>query len=619
MLTSLRARKKNIFGWVIITLLILGLGAFGFTDILTGGSAQSVARVGQTDVSVTEYRVAFENRVNAIQRQFGVRLDAAQAQERGVDGQVMASLLRSAALRDEARVQGISVPDEVVARQILATPGLAGTDGEFDSASYRFFLGQRGLNAERFEEIVRGEEEATLIGNIVASGATLPPVAADTLMAFLGEERAIDWVLVPADPEAVEAPEDDVLQAYMEELEDRYQTPERREITFARLDPAVLAQGLDYPDEELRADYEADLPNYQQAERRIVDRLAFPDAAAAEEALAEIEAGETTLTDIAGERGLSAGDISLGVVERSALPRSAREPVFSLEETGTVGPVDTDLGPALFAVKAIIPARESSFEDARDDVRANRAARDAADMILDESLRAEELIAGGATPEELAEETSYELGTATVAQGSDGIVPQEVVAEAFAAEPGADRDQIETSEGAYYVVHVDEIIEPSLPPLAEIRETVLADWRDEQALLAAAEAATELQGQLADGLTLATLAEREDLQLQSDEGITRDADSGFLPPETVARIFDAEPGETVVATDEAGGLLIALREVIPYDLEGEDAAALREVFLAQTAGDLQSDILGYFANAVAEERGITVNQTVQNQITQSLR
>ncbi|QIK41214.1 peptidylprolyl isomerase [Pontivivens nitratireducens] len=619
MLSTMRSKKSGIFGWIIIALLILGLGAFGFTDILTGGSASSVARVGKTDITVTEYRLAFENRVNAIQQQYGLRLDAQTAQAQGVDQQVLGELLRAAALKDEATRLGLSMPDQVVQRALLETPGLGGTSGEFDAANYQFFLNQRGLNAQRFEQIIRDSETVALLGEVIADGAVLPPVAADALLSYLGEERSVNWVLVPAQPMTLDLAGDDALQAYLDENADRFRTPEQRAITYAYLTPQMLAADMDFDEEALRAEYERDIQEFQAPQRRIVDRLAFSDEAAAQTALEAIESGQTTLGDQAVERGLQRGDISLGLISETQLARSARAAVFGPDATGIVGPVTTDLGPTLFSINAIIPASETAFADARDDLRQRLALAEAEEIVISESLRVEELIAGGATLEQIAEESAYALGTATVTQDQSAELPSEVIEEAFASDIGADRDQIEAGDLSFYAVRVDEVIAPALPPLAEIRTDVADAWRADAARDAAMERAQELQTALSDGLTLSTLAQREELELQTDEGLTRDAENGFLSPEATAAVFEAEQGTAMIFEDEAGAILLTLTDVTPYELEDENAQTLRNLFTDQTRVDVERDMIGYFANAIADERGIVVNQAVLDQIVQSLR
>ncbi|NCM98254.1 MAG: peptidyl-prolyl cis-trans isomerase, partial [Rhodobacterales bacterium] len=102
-------------------------------------------------------------------------------------------------------------------------------------------------------------------------------------------------------------------------------------------------------------------------------------------------------------RGLTLADIDLGDVSQSDLG-AAGEPVFALTGPGVVGPLQSDLGPALYRMNAILAAQETSFDQARDQLvvefqldAARRAIGDRAEAIND-------ALAGGATLEDLARE-----------------------------------------------------------------------------------------------------------------------------------------------------------------------------------------------------------------------
>ena len=74
------------------------------------------------------------------------------------------------------------------------------------------------------------------------------------------------------------------------------------------------------------------------------------------------------------------------------------------------GRCETPLGPALYRVNAILDPTEVPFEEARDDLSvefAQDAARRSIDAARDEI---DDMLAGGATLEELADDTDMELG-----------------------------------------------------------------------------------------------------------------------------------------------------------------------------------------------------------------
>ena len=71
-------------------------------------------------------------------------------------------------------------------------------------------------------------------------------------------------------------------------------------------------------------------------ERRLVERLVYPDQAAADAARAELDAG-TTFEALVAERGLTLDAIDLGDVTREDLG-AAGDAVFAAAEGGVVGP-----------------------------------------------------------------------------------------------------------------------------------------------------------------------------------------------------------------------------------------------------------------------------------------
>ena len=72
----------------------------------------------------------------------------------------------------------------------------------------------------------------------------------------------------------------------------------------------------------------------------------------------------------------------------------------------------------------------------------------------------------------------------------------------------------ETDDGSYYVIQVDEITEPRLKPLDEVREDVVALYEEQQRREGAIARAEELLAKLQETASLDTLAESEGLRLR---------------------------------------------------------------------------------------------------------
>ena len=112
-----RGKAQEAAVWVLMGMLILGLGGFGVTSF--GGGVTKVASVGDTDVTTDDYARALQTQINALSQQFGKQISLQEAMAFGIDQQVLQSVLTRAALDNETGRVGISVGDEVVATEFM--------------------------------------------------------------------------------------------------------------------------------------------------------------------------------------------------------------------------------------------------------------------------------------------------------------------------------------------------------------------------------------------------------------------------------------------------------------------------------------------------------------------
>ncbi|MEL6125652.1 MAG: SurA N-terminal domain-containing protein, partial [Pseudomonadota bacterium] len=338
MLNAIRSSKSNVFGWILILLLIVALAGFGFSDLVTGGRSNTVASVGDQTVTVNEFAQAFQNRQQQLSQQVGSRLSTQDLVASGVDQAVLQQLTRTATVDSEASELGLSVSDEVVRRSLAQTDAFRGVDGTFSADMYEFALRNANLRAGEYEDTVRRDTARAMLAEIVSAGITVPDAATRAIITYIGEERGFDWVLVPsADQDAPSSADDGALQTYLDENPAQFRRPETRVVSYVVLDPAVLAQSITFSDEELMAEYEIRQADFQQPERRIVDQIGFGTMEDAASAAAALGAGETSVAEIAAERGIDGGDFSLGTITRSSLSGAAAEAVFGADGTGFVG------------------------------------------------------------------------------------------------------------------------------------------------------------------------------------------------------------------------------------------------------------------------------------------
>lgn len=608
-----RIRSGNFLVYGILILLIAGLGGLGATSF--GSGPRAVATVGEIEVTATEYARAVESELRRFEEGTGTRLGFAEAQSIGFDRLALARLVRDAALADETRELGLSVGDQTVRDRVLEIDVFRGASGSFDRDAYEFALNRVGQTPREFERRIRRDVASGLLSAAVSSGVEAPPVYVDRLYAFARETRDASWLRLTAEdlPEPVAAPDDETLRAFHAERRDAFVRPEARIVDYARLAPEDLVAEIEVPEDEVRALYDSRLSEFVQPPRRLAERLVFASREAAETAAERLAAGETDFDALVAERGLTLDEIDLGEVTEAELG-AAGAGVFALDEPGTTGVLQSSLGPAIFRVNAILEPREIPFDEARaalrDEIALDRARRE----VLDRAARITDLLAGGASVADIAENTAATEGRLEWTDGSEeGIAGDPAVAGAIAAlEPGALPEVVETADGGVVVLSLAEIVPAAELEFEAARAEVEALWRREaerRALRERAEAVAADLSEASAGIELTTLT-----------GVTRADSPDGLPQDFAPELFEIdEVGGTRILEDESGVYLIRLDAVTPADTGGAEADLARQRFSAETARTLAADLLDAFTRAVLAEREVRVNQSAIEAVNAQLR
>lgn len=636
-MSSLRTKGKSTIVWILMGMLLLGLGGFGVTSF-SGGSTE-VGAVGETEIDAQTYGRALQNQMNQFSAQTGQRMTIEQARGIGLVQAVQAQLFTRAALEEEARKMGVSVGDQNVAQVITQDPSFQGPGG-FNRAAYTETLRRQGMTEERYETNVRAEVGSLIVQGGVMTGVSAPAAQVDLGAGWLLERRDISWQeLTAADLSAPITPADEAtLEAWHQANADRFTAPEIRKISYVWLTPEMLADTVELDEAALREIYESKLDEYVQPERRLVGRLVFESAEAAQAAKTRLDAGEVSFEGLSQERGLTLADTELGEVSATDLG-AAGEAVFAAEDNGVVGPVDSDLGPALFAVNAILDPINVSFEEALPDLRAEAAADRARRLIADRAPEIEDQLAGGSTLEDVAKETDMELGqidwSAQSAPTPGEIGGYEAFRDHAAAVTDSDYPELfELDDGGVFALRLDEVVPPALIPFADVREAVAADWAgaethrqlvalgDEMKLQAVSETMPQVVVPAADPAAAATATETDaTTELAPPEapaalattwrvetGLLRDGWLEEAPPGLIAEAFRLKEGETEVLDDGGRVALIRVDRVEPAALDSDVAGEVKTTLAQKLDTSLSADLFDYYSRAVQTESGVTLNQ-----------
>lgn len=605
-------KASKTFVWILMAMLILGLGGFGVTNL--SGSLRSVGEVGGKDISIDEYYRGLQEEMNAFSAQVGQPLTFQQAQMFGVDRNVLARLVTTRSLDAETTRMGLSIGDENLRRELLNIQAFQGLDGEFDRDAYAFAIQQAGMSESQFEDNMREETARSLLQGAVVSGVSIPDSYAATVIGFVAEQRDFTWTkLTDANLTVpVAEPSDEDAKAHYDANLDAYMLPATRQITYAWVTPAMLLDSVDVDETALRDLYAERDAEYNQPERRLVERLAFADKAAAEAALSQLRNGQASFEGLVEGRGLALSDVDLGDMTKADLA-AAGEAVFITPVGGIAGPVDTDLGPALFRVNGILPARSTSFEDAMPELREDLAIDRARRVIETQIENVDDLLAGGATLEELADETDLELGTIDWHAGAEAeVAGYEGFRNAASAASEGDFPQIEELEdGGIFALRLEGETESIPAAFDDVKDAAIAAVKAERTADALAKLVTSLEPQLASGTSFTSFGfdANEEIDLRRSDFVAGTS-SDFME-----QVFEMETGELRQITADDGGLVVVrLNAVDAPDLTDSEISGLAQGYTQQLAGEISQDIFQAFAQSLQVTYPPQIDQQALNAV-----
>ncbi|UWR23770.1 peptidylprolyl isomerase [Sulfitobacter sp. S190] len=578
--------------WILMALLFVGLGGFGAVNL--SGNLRTIGTVGDKPVSVDSYYNAVQQELQAVSRQTGRAMSFQQAQELGLDRAVLQQLVRDRALDHEATQMGLSVGDETLRDRIVTIPAFQGIDGSFDRDAYADTLRRSGLTESEFENNLREETARQLLQGAIVSGVEMPASYAQTLVDYVGEQRNFTWALL--DETTLETPvaaaDDATLRAFFDENADSFTLPATKKITYALLTPTDVIDQVEVAEDALREAYDQRSAEFNQPERRLVERLVFADEETANQAAAALEVNGTTFETLVEDRGLALQDVDLGDVGKDELAAAA-DAVFGADVGAVVGPFPTDLGPALFRVNGVLPAQNVTFEEAeatlRDTIAADRAVR----LVEAQAEDFDDRLAGGTTLEQLVEETSMTLGQIDwTAETQEGIAAYADFREAAAGLAEGDFPQIsQLDDGSIYAMRLDESLPLRPAAFDDVEDDVRSRYRSQQLVDALTQQANAAKTELEAGTGLA--AQGFTAIEESDQ--TRDAFIQRTPTGFMAAVFDMDVGEIRVLPGDNSVAIVQL-DAINAATDDEESQTLLARLREQQNEALARNLFTIFAN-----------------------
>jgi peptidyl-prolyl cis-trans isomerase D len=431
MLHFMRRFANSWGGKILGVALVFALAAFGVPSILATLDANTIARVGDEDITAIDFQRLYQQNLNAFAQQTGQLPTNEQAIQFGIPTQVLSQLATRAALNQFALRNGIGVSDAKVDELGRADPTFFGVLGVFDPQVYQQYLRQQGMTSEQYKELQRKASRRQQIALGLFAGSQVSKTGLDIVNRYRNDLRTVEYFVLnslslPSIPEPTEAD----LAAYLTENQANFRTQETRTADVVLLTVDTLAALPEYQpsEDEVRAEYEATKDSLVKIERRTIKQVSLSDAGA-EKVFTDALAAGTDFNTAVLTSGLTA--IEIGTFAKSEITDTAlANAAFGLAEAGDFTIIPGIGGKRVVGVTAIEPGGQVSFEDARDAIAKRLASTEARAAYVDIQDQIEELRAAFQPLKDVAARYNLPVTTVTLTAGGSELSAVPGLAEA---------------------------------------------------------------------------------------------------------------------------------------------------------------------------------------------
>ena len=616
-----KALTTLVFGVILVAFVIWGIG-----DPFRGGSANTVAQVGDVSITTAAYRQAYGAELQDYQRRARRAVTNAEAHRIGLDVQVLTRLMSNAALDDRAQSMGLAISDKQIAKSILADPSFAGPGGGFDRTRFNQVLRDNNFTEASFIREQRGtylrqELVGALIGDLDA-----PMAAVDALHRYEDETRSLDLLALPAAAAGpIPAPDDATLHAYYDAHKGAFTAPQFRKLVVLAATSATVAKPEDVSDADVQAAYDRDkAARFSTPEKRHVAQVVFPTEDAAAAFVRRVRGGQS-FADAVKAAGLGDKLVDLGTVTRDAIfDHAVADAAFGLPAAGVTEPVKGTFGTVVAQVDAIEPVTTTPLAEVAPALKRDIAQSRAGAALTALHDRIEDARSSGKTLTEAAAAAGLQTRTidAIDAQGKgrdgkpvEGLVDgPDLLKAAFASDIGVDNDTLSTPDGGNVWFEVAGI-DPARPlTFDEAKANLQAVWTEEETSRRLDAKAAELVRDIEAGTqTLEGAAASLGLQVQH-VGDAKRAGAPNLPAGVAAKAFDVPVGAAGSApTGPTARTLFKVLDSVtpPLDPDAEGTKRIQQRYGAA----LQDAVINDYLGSLGARLGTKVNQGAIQQAT----
>jgi peptidyl-prolyl cis-trans isomerase D len=621
MITFMRRYRKGLqVGLlVVIAAFVASLFVFGSSGFDKGGAGgDSVATVNGETISRKHYQERFQAYLEMYLRG-QTRLTAELAEQLGLPQRVVDELITETVVVQRAAAEGLALSDEEFNAAVHAMREFQ-ENGRFSIERYRRFLAARGVDGERD---LRRYLTLRKVQRLIVGGVRVTDAEVEQAWGLRREDVRAAWALVELAPlVAAATASDDEIAEYLKTHGDEFKQPERRKVQYVTLVAKDFTPKLS--DAEIQKYYTEHVKEFETPRElhaaHVLVRVAETGGSEAEDrardkiagVIKRAKAGEDfakLAREVSEDPGSKDSGGDLGWVATGMMVPQFEQALFALKK-GEVSPepVRTPFGFHAIKVSEVREASRKPLKEVTTQIR-DRLATEAADRAA-QARAAEVRPALQTSADFMAEARKLNLAPVETTMskigrppGMPGMPPTDTLEEAaFALAVGGVTPPVNTPAG-WVVLKVIDTIPAGVPPLAEVRDRVMAAVKRSKADTVAASRAKQLADDGKSG-DLAAAAKKAAATIGETPRFSRAKPAEKLPGDVQVAALQTAAGQLTAPVRTPQGYYVV--KVLERAAAGAPDQAEREKLRSELMNQRQSQTWERWVLAARAESKIEV-------------
>jgi peptidyl-prolyl cis-trans isomerase D len=548
MLQAIRDRAHGIFAWVMLIAIGVPFALWGIQNYIDTGKEKPAAAIGDREIFDRDVTRAYEQSLNNL-----VGID--DFDEKKLREQALERLISEEVIVQGAEERMLTVSD-TEARSFIQTLPYFQTDGKFDKEKYKVMLSTQGMNPTQFAAQIRRALMSEQFQHGVVDSSFVTKGELETLMRLKNQEREIEYAEIPL-TQVTRTFSDTEISSYYKAYLTEFRNPERVSVEYLALNFDEIAKDVQVSDEELTKLYEEQKASLGTPERRKISHILIAPGDGSEAALKAAQDKATGIRNriLKGEdfaklaqevssdalSGKAGGD--LGFLNKEAQEESFTKAAEKLNSGEVSEPVKTSFGYHLIKVTELIPAKQKSFEEVKEELHKTAQRNAAETRFYDKGQKlAEQTFEHPGSLDTAAQALGLKIQQTVLftREQGEGLAAEESVRKAAFSEDvlgGRNSEPVELGNEKAVVLRIKEHQQASDKPMAEVKDAIIAKLRDQESRAEAVKSSQELLKTVRDGKSLAEAAKNLGLKITKTGFVRRDNDK--LPPELLRAAFTA--------------------------------------------------------------------------------